>query len=179
MDDSAAHVLPTMLYYCKAVIPPSGTQFWHKGWLKSMLPSPLFSGHFGLSQFLWYFPVTLAPSSIFQKQLRKWQFIILPSLFIIMCEGEEWHFLPLNSSKRQTTYYSGVLRQIPTPDMPDMQTIHFLYLCSHGTLSLLLFFLLMMKHILHHSSLVSLAIPAGSHGFSNLICLLQVLVGPK
>ena len=87
---------------------------------KNILPSPLFSGQLWAARFLVSSPSPFAPSGIFRKQPRKRQFPSLPSLFAILREAAEWHFLPLNFSKRQTMYYSGVLRQILTPDTSDM-----------------------------------------------------------
>lgn len=77
------------------------------------------------------------PSGIFRKQPGKGQFPGLPALFAIWREVSEWHFLPLNFSKRPTTRYSGVLRPILTPDASDRQAARLFCLCRGDTLSLL------------------------------------------
>ena len=78
----------------------------------------------------------VAPSGIFRKQPGKWRFPGLPSLFAIWREVSEWHFLPLNFSKRPTTRYSGVLRPILTPDASDRKAARCFCLCSGDILSL-------------------------------------------
>lgn len=81
--------------------------------------------------------------------------------------------------QRQTSYYSAVLSQILTPDISDMQTVSFFYLCNNETLSVLLLFILTMKCIHYHSSPVSLAAPLGSDGIRYVVCLVQTPADPK
>lgn len=81
--------------------------------------------------------------------------------------------------QRQTSSYSAVLSQTLTPDISDMQTVSFFYLCNNETLSVLPLFILTMKCIHYHSSPVSLAAPLGSDGIGHAVCLVQTTVDSK
>lgn len=78
------------------------------------------------AQSLWHFPANpwILVLSL-GSSLGNDTFLSFVWSFAVLCEVAECHFLPLNFSKRQTTHYSGVLRQILTPDTSDMQTVHF------------------------------------------------------
>lgn len=128
----------------------------------------------GLPQFFRNLPVPLAPNDIFRKQLRKWQF---SSLSAITCEAVKWHFLPIPPEDKQCIsqefYVSSWLRFVR---------------CAHRSLSFprsseilspSLLFTSMLKFVSCHSAPVSLAAPSASQGFSNIICLVQVFLGPK
>lgn len=131
------------------------------------------------AQSLWHFPANpwILVLSL-GSSLGNDTFLSFVWSFAVLCEVAECHFLPLNFSKRQTTHYSGVLRQILTPDTSDMQTVHF-SICA----AMRLYRSCCSSFRLWNASpslfTCVLSTPAGSHSFSNTICLVQVLLGPK
>lgn len=85
----------------------------------------------------------------------------------------------LSISLKANKPYSAVLSQILTPDISDMQTVSFFYLCNNETLSVLLLFILTMRRIHYHSSPMSPAAPLGSDGNGYAVCLVHTAADPK
>lgn len=178
MDYSKAHTLSAPLYYCK-VISSSSAWFGNQGWLKSPSAKPSFlRPASGCPLPLSPPRRPLLPTVSFGSSLGNDNFPAhhLSSLSCAKLRNDI-HFLLLNFFKRRTMHHSGVLRQVPTPDTSDMQTVR----------SFFFFFLFVQQWdliavaALHfdQSPPVSLAAPSGSRGFSRAICLAYVLLDPK